>query len=57
MNHEARLGYLCYLTARNKITLDEMSELLGYITLYPHIIDLIHEELEHRLVFLSLLDL
>ncbi len=45
MEHEARLGYLCYQAATNKLTLDEMSELLGYIALDPHILDLIHIEI------------
>ncbi len=45
MNHEARLGYLCYQAAQNQLTLEEMSELLGYIALDPSLIDLIYIEI------------
>lgn len=41
MEHEARLSYLCTQAARNRITLDELSELLGYIALEPEILELI----------------
>lgn len=35
MEHEARIGYLSYQAARNELTLDEVSELMGYIALDP----------------------
>ena len=37
MEHEARLGYLCYQAARNEITADEECELLAYAAADPEI--------------------
>ena len=44
MEHEARLGYLCYQAARNNLTADEECELLGYIVINPNIWILIEIE-------------
>ena len=41
MEHEDRIGYLCYQAARNALTIDEECELLGYATLKPQILILI----------------
>ncbi|MEX0598636.1 MAG: hypothetical protein WD512_19290 [Candidatus Paceibacterota bacterium] len=39
--NEARLGYLCTQTTKNRLTLDELSELLEWIVLEPKLLDLI----------------
>ena len=41
MEHEDRIGYLCYQAARNELTLDELSELLGYMAAQPEVLDYI----------------
>jgi len=37
MEHEARIGYLCFQAARDQFTLDEECELLGYAAVQPEI--------------------
>jgi hypothetical protein len=39
--NEARISYLCTHAARHRLTLDELSELLGYIVLDPKLLDMI----------------
>ena len=41
MNQEARIGYLCFQAARNDLTLDEVSELFGYMAVQPEVLDCI----------------
>jgi len=41
MEHEARIGYLCYQGARMQLNLDEECEMLGYTTIDPKILHLI----------------
>lgn len=51
MNHETRIGYLCYQAARNQLTREEDCELKGYIAIDPEVTDLI--ELEKLLMELE----
>lgn len=39
--NDVRLGYLCTQTVRNRLTLDEETELLSYIALQPELLELI----------------
>ena len=41
MEHEARIGYLCYQAARDQLTLDELSELMGHMVDQPEVLDCI----------------
>ena len=41
MNHEARISHLYTLFAKNKLTEEELSELMGYISVQPEILDYI----------------
>lgn len=41
MQQEARISYLCSPAATGRITLEELCELLSYITLDPEIWDLL----------------
>ena len=45
MEHEARIGYLCYKAARNALTVDEECELLALIVLDPEILELVKTEI------------
>ena len=44
MEHEARIGYLCYQAARKQLTVDEECELLAYAAIDPEVWFLIEIE-------------
>lgn len=43
--YESRISYLCAMAARGSLSLDQESELLGYIVLDPELLELIVIEL------------
>lgn len=44
MEHEARIGYLCYQAARKQLSADEECELLAYAAIDPEVWFLIEIE-------------